>query len=77
MLRDLLFFGVDVAMIQETHFSCEVDARVLSSDCCLFSVRGPTDQRVFLAGEAFTGCDGGHRLCRLMVVVGRGRYCRE
>lgn len=30
LLRDLLSFSVDVAAIQEKHFTCVVDARVLS-----------------------------------------------
>lgn len=31
LLRVLLFFGVDVTVIQEAYFVCDVDASVLSS----------------------------------------------
>lgn len=32
LLRSLLSLGLDVTAIQKTHFICEVEARMLSSD---------------------------------------------
>lgn len=37
LLCDLLSFGVDVAVIQETNFVCDVDAHVLSSNFVVYS----------------------------------------
>ena len=38
-LAELSNLGVDVAAVQETHFTCEADCRVLENDCRLFSIR--------------------------------------
>ena len=40
VLRDLLSLNVDVAAIEETHFVCEADERVLSGDYVVFSAYG-------------------------------------
>lgn len=40
LLRDLLSFDVDVAAIQEAHFVCDFDARVLSRDFVVYSAHG-------------------------------------
>ena len=45
LLRDLLSFGVDVATIQETHFVCEADSRVLSNDFVVYSAYGNRQAR--------------------------------
>lgn len=37
LLCDLLSFGVDVVAIEETHFVCDVDACVLSSNFVVVS----------------------------------------
>lgn len=33
-------FGIDVAVIQKTHFVCDIDAHVLSSDFVVYSAYG-------------------------------------
>lgn len=75
LLRDLLSFGV--AAIQETHFVCDIDACVLSSDRCLFSIRGPAGQRCFLVSQVFSGCKCRPCTCGCGGPVGCGQYFRE
>lgn len=48
LLRDLLPFRVDVVEIQETHFICNVDARVLPGNVYLTYLA--TGQRGFFVG---------------------------
>lgn len=69
LLCDLLSFGVDVAMIQETHFVCNIDACVFSSDFVINSAYGnQLDRGVSLLVK-----------CSLDVVglVDCGQYCHE
>ena len=40
LLGELRNLGVDVAAVQETHFTCEADCRVLESDFNVFSAYG-------------------------------------
>ena len=40
LLGELKTFGVDVAAVQETHFTCVADCRVLESDFNVFSAVG-------------------------------------
>ena len=40
MLAELKNLGVDVAAVQETHFPCGADCRVLESDFNVFSAYG-------------------------------------
>ena len=40
LLGELKNLGVDVAEVQETHFTCRVDSHVLESDFNVFSVYG-------------------------------------
>lgn len=37
LLCDLLSFGVDVAVIQQTHCVCDIDSRELSGDSVVYS----------------------------------------
>ena len=43
LLGELKYFSVDVAALQETHFICDADCRVLESDFNVFSAYGSRD----------------------------------
>ena len=48
LLGELKTLGVDVAAVQETHFTCGADCRVLESDFNVFSAYGSRTSRVSL-----------------------------
>lgn len=64
LLRDLLFFGVDVPVIQETKIVYDVNARVLSSDFLDYSAYAEQlGRRVSLPVKHTLGAKGGYCIC--------------
>ena len=78
LLGELKKFGVDVTAVQETHFTCSADCRVLESDFNVFSAYGSRTSTVvsLLVGRSLW-CWCWRCFCRWRGPAGCGRCLSE
>ena len=77
LLDELRNIGADFAAVQETHFTCGADCRVLESDFNVFSTYGSGTSWGLLASWTQPWCWCWRWICRWRGPVGCGRCCRE